>query len=190
MRSFIAIPIPEDVQNQLQTRIDEIKKLPWAKSINWYPPQNYHVTLQFLGGHLNPEKVQAVQNTMHEWFSEGMSHFEAELRTIHPFPSHTKPHTLAILLEKTILLQYLVREIENHIKPLGFTPSKQSFRPHISLGHIPKSLEPSSINLPEHLSMIENCWLTVDKITLFESQLNPNAPPSYRPLHSCLLEYY
>lgn len=189
MRSFIAIPLNESCRKQLQEKVKLLKKLPWADDIRWFPAENYHLTLQFLGGKLEPSKVQQVIDSMDHWFSEGMTHFEAEIRKIKLFPSSKSAHTIVASLDATIMMQYLVREIEDHIKPLGLSRSKQAFRPHISLGRIGKQAELDKLDIPTEIAECEDIWLNVDTITLYQSQLTEQAP-IYTALKSHYLEYY
>jgi len=189
MRCFIALPVDPKTQDNLEQKVNQLKSLPWSKSIRWYPPENYHLTLMFLGGHIPLDKIQAVSDNMHQWFSEGMSFFEAELLKIQPFPSKQNPQNLVVSLDSTLLMQYLVREIEDHVKQLGFTRSKQAFRPHISLGKITKPFHAEDLTIPDDIKYFENELLTVDRLTLFESQISGNFP-IYRPLQTKLLERY
>lgn len=187
MRAFLAIPIDPRTTQQLNALVAQLKQTDWGERIVWFPPQNYHLTLHFLGGKVEAERVRAVADSMQNWFAEGMSYFEAEIRKIEAFPSALRAHTLIAKVETTLMLQYLLREIEEQIKPLGFTASQQAFRPHISLGRIPLDLNP--INVPSTFKHLDNIWLNVDRITLYQSELTDDSP-IYTPLTECLLETY
>lgn len=189
MRSFIALPVDPITTHILQQRVEQLKTLPWSNSIRWYPAENYHLTLMFLGGHLHPETVKAVSDSMKNWFAEGMSFFEAELMEVQAFPSRQKPHTLIVSLDATLMMQYLVREIEDQVKPLGLTRNKQAFRPHISLGKISSGLNPEELVIPQQMKSFNTELLTVDRLTLFESHLTDNFPV-YSPLQTKFLERY
>ncbi|MEA3406038.1 MAG: RNA 2',3'-cyclic phosphodiesterase [Pseudomonadota bacterium] len=189
MRSFIALPVDSQTKATLEQKVNQLKSLPWSQSIRWYPPNNYHLTLMFLGGHLHPETVQAVKNSMKNWFAEGMSFFEAELIEIQAFPNRQKPKALVVSLDATLLMQYLVREIEDHVKPLGLTRSKQAFRPHISLGKISTTLQPEKLVIPQKIKSFPHERLTVDRLTLFESTMTDSFP-IYTPLQTIFLERY
>ncbi|MDG6773096.1 RNA 2',3'-cyclic phosphodiesterase [Thiomicrorhabdus sp. ZW0627] len=189
MRAFIAIPIDHTTTQQLTKITERLKNTEWGKEIIWFPPENYHLTLHFLGGKLDPEKVHIICNAMSGWFAEGMSYFEAEIQKIRLFPSEIHPHTIVASLDATILLQYLVREIQDQLKPYGLSKAKQAFRPHISLGRIPKKMELESIHLSEEFRRLEDIWLTVDRLTLYQSQLTDHSP-IYTPLQTLELERY
>ncbi len=189
MRSFIALPIDPKTALYLEKVSQTLQQQPWADSVRWFPKENFHLTLQFIGSKVRNEKIEQIIRSMDDWFAEGMSFFEAEIRKIQLFPSPSQPHTIVASLDTTLLLQYLVREIEDHLKPIGLERSKQSFRPHISLGRIKTHADLSVIHLPDSFSHIENRWLTVDRLTLYKSQLTEQSP-IYTPLKTIYLERY
>jgi len=189
MRCFIALPIDQHTSSALEKLSQQLQTLPWAKNIRWFPKENYHLTLQFIGSKVDPHKVQAIIQSMDNWFAEGMTFFEAEIRRIQNFPNPRSPHTIVASLDATIIMQYLVREIEDHLKPMGLERNKQAFRPHISLGKIKPKANTDNLYIPDEIAQPENIWLTVDTITLYQSQLTDHSP-IYTPLKSIHLERY
>ncbi len=189
MRSFIAIPVDKQATEALKTYVEILKKTFGKESVRWIPEQNYHLTLHFLGDGIDETTIENIINSMSNWFSEGMSFFEAEILKIQLFPSSNKPHTIVAALDATIMMQYLVREIEDHLKPLGFKKSRQVFRPHISLGRITKQADSKQLLIPKELEQIEDLWLEVDTITLYESKLT-GTQPTYSTINSITLERY
>lgn len=189
MRAFIAIPIDPQTTQCLDRYVQTLKSTQWGQEIIWFPASNYHLTLQFLGGKLEPQKVADIGASMQAWFAEGMSFFEADINGIRLFPSARVPQMIVASLQNTLLLQYLVAEIAQQLKPFGLNRPKQAFRPHISLGKIPKTVKPESLRIPTDLQKIEDTTLTVDQLTLYQSELT-NGFPLYTPLQSKLLERY
>lgn len=188
MRCFFAIPIDPITQNGLDKKVAQLQCLEWAQEINWIPTENRHLTLRFLGAKIPEEKVFSITQSMNNWFKEGMSYFDAEILNIQPFPCEQNPHTIVAALDATLPLQSLVREIEDHVRPLGFTKSKQAFRPHISLGLLHKSTDLKNIHMSKEIANCDNLLLKVEQITLYQSQLSNNKPPLYTELKSCYLE--
>lgn len=189
MRSFIAIPIDKQTTKALKSHVEILKKTFHHHSIRWVPEQNYHLTLYFLGNDLQESQLEHIKNSMQNWFSEGMSFFEAEIINIKLFPNSNNPHTVVASLDSTIMMQYLVREIEDHLKPLGIQKAKHAFRPHISLGRLTKEACVEHIEIPAAQQTIEDLWLEVDTLTLYQSQLS-QPDPIYTPIHSIKLERY
>ena len=189
MRAFIAIPIDQNTTRILNDHVKTLKNTDWGKEIIWFPETNYHLTLQFLGSKLDPQKISDIAASMQNWFAEGMSFFDAEIRGIQLFPNNRLPHTIIASLQNTLLLQSLVREIEEQLKPFGVNRSKQAFRPHISLGRIPKTVQPESILIPADLQNLYDITLTVDQLILYQSELTSRFP-CYTALQTKLLERY
>ncbi len=189
MRAFIATPIDQHTTQLLDRRVQTLKSTAWGKQIIWFPACNYHLTLQFLGGKLEPQKVAEIAASMPTWLAEGMRFFEAEIKGIRLFPSQRMPHTIVASLQNTLLLQCLVREIEEQLKPFGLNRSKQAFRPQISLGKIPKTVHAETITLPSDLQNYHDLRLTVDQLKLYKSELT-NSFPCYSVLQTKLLERY
>lgn len=189
MRCFLAIPVNSSLADALEARVQELQQESWASSVHWFPKRNYHLTLQFLGGHLETDKVEQVIKSMDDWFSEGMSFFEADIKKVQLFPDLKKPHTIVASFDATLMLQYLVREIEEHMKMIGLERSKMVFRPHISLGRIKAKSDHSAIHIPTQLAETDALQLMVDRITLYESELTDDFP-IYHDLKTIFLERY
>ena len=189
MRLFLAIPIEPATQERLLNKVRELQGHSWSKDIKWIPAENYHLTLHFLGGSLNDTQKNKIITSMSHWFSEGMSAFDIEIKSIQLFPSKLHPHLITASLDSNIMMQCLVREIEEQLKPLGFNPTKQAFRPHITLGKILPTADLSFLIQNSPLIKLNDFTLKVNKITLFESTIS-QPYPTYTPLSEILLECY
>ena len=193
MRAFIGIPVDETLTQQLQTWVKQVADTDWGQQVCWIPPQNYHLTLRFLGAKVAPQKLEQLQQTMAEWFAEGMSAFEADVMRIQRFPEADQGRFIVATLDTTLLLQCLLDEIQLQLKPLGFSKPQQRFRAHITLGRLPKVNELkldqlSSVSLRLEVPL-EDHWLQVEQLNLYQSTLTDNFP-KYELLASKPLETY
>lgn len=188
MRAFIALPIDLHTTRQLQDRVALLQQTDWGQQLIWFPPENYHLTLQFLGGKLDPARVQALVNAMPKWFTEpppeAMRAFHAAIGQIEAFPERQHAHTLIATVPPCNALNNLRHAIETQTRGFGFTPAQQTFRPHISLGRIPKHLNP--LHLPHALTQLDAMQLEVNRIILYQSELTDSSP-LYTPLAQCHL---
>lgn len=189
MRAFIALPIDSRTTRQLQNRVALLQQTDWGQPLIWFPPENYHLTLQFLGGKLDPARVQAVADAMPNWFTDTMqapiSGFHASIGGLEAFPDIQHAHTLIATVQPCDALNNLLRAVEAQTRAFGFTPAKQTFRPHISLGRIPKYLNP--LRLPHTLKHLDAMQLDVNRIILYQSELTDTSPV-YTPLAQCRLK--
>lgn len=187
MRVFIAIPLDSACRDALQQQVKQLHASLSDEFIRWTPPENYHLTVKFLED-ITAEQVQAIEASMGNWFEEGMSCFEADVLQLQAFPHAQKGPYLVAGLDSTLLLQYIAREVEDQLKPLGFGKSKQAFRPHITLGKF-QSEQAAQAFEPQPL---EDIWLQVEQLQLMQSILPIGASvfPQYKSLASHQLETY
>jgi len=185
MRLFLAIPVDAACSEQLKTRLSAFQTRPEMAAMKWTPSPNWHLTLSFLG-EVSEADYQAIRESMSDWFAEGMSYFDADLLTLSGFPNPKTGPFWAAKLDATLMMQSLVREIDDHLRPLGFAKRKHAFRPHITLG----KWKGASDDFPTIDEPLEPIQLRVDRLNLYQSVLTPSSPPEYRLLNSLPLETY
>lgn len=192
MRLFIAVPVSEQTIEWLKGIIAQIQsELPEdvKKQIRWIPPENYHMTLYFLGGNVPEVQLPAIQQALSTCFSEGMSAFEAEVESIGCFPSPQQAKHIVARLSNTILLQYLQDEVVQNLKPLGFKKPKHRFIPHITLSHLNPVWETCDINMD--LTQEETpLFVPIEQVCLYQSLSQPPAWVRYQALKCLSLETY
>ncbi|HKA63803.1 MAG TPA: 2'-5' RNA ligase family protein, partial [Methylomirabilota bacterium] len=57
IRSFVAILLPDDLRESIAATIEMLR--PLGTAVAWVPPQNLHVTLQFLGNQTEDRLAEA-----------------------------------------------------------------------------------------------------------------------------------
>lgn len=183
MRNFLAIPIDRNTQARLKKGVETLQQYRWANDIVWFPPENYHITLHFLGSAVLATKIRQVCHRMNEWFNGDIEAFSLTIKGLELFPSTLKAHSLVALIENSPELRHLVDQVEQQLNALGFCRSQQTFIPHITLGRIPRTQDLQKIHIPSDLALNFELALPVNKITLFQSQLTEHSP-IYTPLQS------
>ncbi|MBF6056786.1 MULTISPECIES: RNA 2',3'-cyclic phosphodiesterase [Thiomicrorhabdus] len=180
MRSFIAIPIDAACSRMLEGVQQKLQEQHGAEQVVWFLPENFHLTLHFLGANVPEEKIEQVIQAMDSWFANGFPCFEVELDRVELFPSGPYPHTIVVSVQNNTQLQRLFSSLEAYLATLGLEGKKRDFLPHISLGRIKVRCKQPSMHIPEQLAVIKMPML-VDRITLFESELTLREP-IYTPL--------
>jgi len=186
MKTFIALPIDNKVTKLIKNKVDMLKNQTWSNHINWYIPDNFHITLQFLGGKLDDKKVLHVLSSMDFWLDSTFDKFNVKIESIQLFPDNEQPHTIVASIEKNKKLEYLVEQITKCTKSIGLEKAKLTFKPHISLGRIKCQSMIKDIEIPNFLKNFNTISLTVNKITLFES-IQTHQAPIYKELKSIYL---
>lgn len=184
MRLFFAIPVDAACRQQLKATLAFLQTHPQFAQMQWTPAENWHLTLSFLG-EVSEADEHAIRQSMSDWFAEGMSYFEADVLRLGGFPNPKTGSFWVAKLDATLMLQSLVREIDDHLRPLGFGKRKHAFRPHITLG----KWDGASEDFPTIDAPLEPISLRVDRLNLYQSVMTQPAP-TYRLLHSLLLETY
>ena len=127
MRAFIAVPLTEEIRASLTPVIDELGK---AKGIRTVPPENLHLTLNFLGeireAELGPlcEKLKAA--------AEKTASFSLSVSGVGAFGKDRRPNVLWVGIDKNAALTKLAYDV----KAASGTEDGKRFSPHLTVGRI------------------------------------------------------
>lgn len=183
-RAFIGAPIPKDIQDKIIELIQPLKEINGLEMLRWQPPENWHITLRFLGD-INEEQCEplmaAIQSSIAN--TEALSLNFSSLKL---FPSPKNSIALILQPEHVVDLTVLAIKIDKATKSLGFESEKRAFKPHLTLAKIDrKKHEPIEINV--ETIKIPNLNFTVDQVHLYQSELTEEGS-RYTALHTILLK--
>ncbi|PYE48466.1 RNA 2',3'-cyclic phosphodiesterase [Paenibacillus barcinonensis] len=139
-RLFIAVRLPEDIQQFLQMQVQPIRnKLDFRK---WTDHRDYHITLQFLGDTLMSDvgHLRAALRTVAAEFNA----FALRLDTWGTFGLEHSPKVLWRGVSGEVeRLHHLQEAIVQATKELGFEAELRPYRPHVTVarkyvGHLPE----------------------------------------------------
>ena len=183
MRLFIAMPLPQKAEEELEKIIFLLKQK--GGHVKWVAPKNVHLTVRFLGDteeHL-VDDLSALINTMAGKFDPVAS----AIVQLGAFPNLRSPRIIwAGLRGNTEVLAKLAGQVELAVRELRFKKEPKQFKAHLTLGRVRDS---SSLNaLTDYLQdfVPEEIPVTFDCLTLFKSTLTPQGPIYYR-LHEAML---
>lgn len=177
---FFAIKLPKEAKNFLNEWMEAKKhEFPFAK---WVHPEDYHITLAFLG--FAPEDmISAAIQTMPQVLI-GVPPFSLTLHQIGTFGPQKKPRIFWADVEHSTELIQLQKKVYNQALKVGFDLDKKPFRPHITLARKWNSVEEFDPNL---LTDIEGDFsFTVNEIILYETHLDKT--PKYHEFARFSLE--
>lgn len=164
MRLFIAIPLPEEVSERIQSIC---RGLP---DVRWVPPESMHLTLRFLGDDIPRSQLDETADALAGVESPG---FFLRLGTVGRFINPRAPQVLWLGVDEQPELRELRRRIENRLRSVGFAGEKRAFEPHITLARL-KGV--SENRMMEYLNLhadFEVSSFPVEEFALFSSVLRP-----------------
>jgi 2'-5' RNA ligase len=170
MRTFIALPLPQDSLKVLQGVQANLRS--FGAEVRWISIDSVHLTLRFLGeidSSLLPGLSEGVKNA-----ATGHQKFLLYLRGLGAFPDLRSPRVIWCGIEGEVQkLEQLQKDIEKICIAAGFAPEARQFRPHLTLGRVrgKKNLQRLSDYIkigPEFESRIE-----VSQVNIYKSTLTP-----------------
>ena len=130
MRLFIALNMPKKQRTRIHRAARRLREedLP----VRWVEPDNYHVTLKFLGD-VRRENVDVVEGVL-STIASATRAFETELGGFGAFPTIRRPRVIWLGVHATPELRCLKQDLEWGLGDVGFTAETRAFHPHVTLG--------------------------------------------------------
>lgn len=149
MRCFIGIPLPfEPLQAKIRTHVTSVLQSNLAdshfdaastKAWRWVPPENIHLTLNFLG-ELTDEKVGIIRTCLDKHFTiktpQNRQGITLELTGAGLFPAHGRQTYYVLYIHPNHHLLALQQNLCNLLKNVGIEPDSRAYKPHITLARI------------------------------------------------------
>jgi 2'-5' RNA ligase len=139
MRLFYAVQLSESIRGIAARRIESfpVPHPPWR----WIPPENYHLTLKFLGevdDELLPSLFEAAARA-----ASAAKPFTIAFGVFGAFPSLSRPRVLFYRVEDGAdMLSALALNLESYLEGCGFEPERRPFRAHLTLARIKRPIPP------------------------------------------------
>ncbi|MBI3909965.1 MAG: RNA 2',3'-cyclic phosphodiesterase [Armatimonadetes bacterium] len=171
IRAFIALPVPEALHPAI-IRVQE--SLAGAGDVRWIPPENWHLTLKFLGN-ISEDRLRRLTDLL-EKVSNSCSQFVIELGGIGAFPNLRRPQIVWLgVREGGTAIRELAEAAESAGAQVGFPREKRAFHAHTTLGrvHSPRGLEELARRLEQVPDEPLGSWQARD-LVLMRSTLLPS----------------
>jgi 2'-5' RNA ligase len=174
LRLFIAIPIPEPVRDEIIRIQLELQPLVPHAAARWTRPDQFHLTLRFLGDVpvAGLEKLKESVNAV----CRSAQPLQLRAEDVGFFPNPQSPRVIWVgIFDKEGLLVDLQKRIETAVRPFTVEPGEKNFSGHATLGRL-KNLKPPDIRkLAAHAQMVKDRtfgeW-TADEIEIIRSELS------------------
>lgn len=182
MRLFIALWPPAPWRCALAPVTEELRSRTPRGSTRFVAPDQWHVTLRFLGDVTDaPGRLAQLEEALRRSIAACRS-FTLALAGLGCFPSLTRPRVLwAGVSGDTEQLQILQHRVAEATHPFAVSPLEPDFHPHVTLARFREVRRSEAADLAHALKAAApqavEPWL-VDEVHLMESQLR-NEGASY-----------
>ncbi|MFB6248775.1 MAG: RNA 2',3'-cyclic phosphodiesterase [Salinibacter sp.] len=165
MRLFTALDPPDALRTQA-ARL----RAPGALDARWSSPDQYHVTLRFLG-EVDPDRAARYTAALGR---VGGPPPECRPYGLDVLPSRRHPSVLILGLDRTDTLLALYESVSTHLEAEGLDPEERRYRPHVTLARLGDvSAEAVHRFLDRHEAGALPSFRP-DHFHLYESTLTPN----------------
>lgn len=172
MRLFIGLELPKKQKARIFRAARPLRdeELP----VRWVPPENFHVTLKFLGD-VRRDRVQAIEGAL-ERVAGSTAAFSTRIGGFGAFPSVRRPKVIWVGVEATPELRCLKQDLEWTLSEIGFEVETRAFHPHVTLG---RAREDGGAGVFRGLDacfaeLVLEGDLRVHTVDLMESRLSPD----------------
>lgn len=175
LRLFIAIPIPEPVRDEIIRVQLELQPLVPRAVARWTKPDQFHLTLRFLGG----VPVDGLEQLKESVNAVCLSARPLQMRAegVGFFPNPHSPRVVWVGIgDKEGLLVDLQKRIEAAVRPFTVEPGEKNFSGHVTLGRLKNLKPPDARKMAAHAQTVKDRTLgewTADEIEIIRSELSP-----------------
>jgi 2'-5' RNA ligase len=166
-RLFTGLEVPYDVQMALSLKRGGLH------GARWIDPENYHITLTFIGDVDN----RTANEVGYEL--DRLSHsdaFEVRLSTLGTFGGDT-PRALYAGVENNVALQRLQAAHERVLRRVGVVPDARKFVPHVSLARLRGTAAVEVADYIHHMGHFQSLEFAVGQFVLFSSKASVGGGP-------------
>ena len=171
IRCFVAIEIPETIQNRLARIQGTLRKQ--IQKASWVKPNNIHLTLKFLGD-VDPDDIQTIGETIERVAIRHRS-FSLRVGGLGAFPNFARPRVLwAGVKVGSERVSALAQDINVALTDCGFSLDTKKFNSHLTLARLKEriDLQPYTSQYRQY-DRIDGAEMNVKTISLIQSQLHP-----------------
>jgi 2'-5' RNA ligase len=126
IRLFVGVDLPDEIRRALQSLNGGV---PGAR---WIPPENYHVTLRFIG-EVDEGSAEDIDDALSTVRARA---FVAELRGVGAFGKGRQLHSLWVGVAGQAALSALHDKVDRALVRVGVEPDRRKYMPHVTLARL------------------------------------------------------
>ncbi|MCE5200123.1 MAG: RNA 2',3'-cyclic phosphodiesterase [Armatimonadota bacterium] len=136
IRTFVAVLIDEELRQNIAEVQSRVKKL--APDVKWVAPENFHVTLKFLGD-VEEDALSQVFTAVEE-AARRCSPFDLSMSGLGAFPNPSRARVVwAGISDGRDKVSDLASKVDESLSKLGFGKEDKPFKAHITIGRVKDS---------------------------------------------------
>lgn len=161
MRLFVALELPSSLRTRLSWMSGGLH------GARWVPPENYHVTLRFIGEVPN-WRAEEIDDALAGLRAPG---FGLQLSGVGTYQKGGKVLSLWIGVDRNPALDHLQTKIETALQRAGLEPERRRFSPHVTLARVEGVPEFKVAEWLGGRNLFRSETVPVEHFTLFRSRL-------------------
>jgi len=170
MRCFIAILLPDSVRSQIGELQEDLRRS--GLKLKWVPPENIHLTLQFLG-EISEEQAKQVGAILENACAQTNA-FELTAEGIGQFPPKGRPRVVWVGLSgETEPLMDLDRRIREALRQKQIPFDDKPFHPHLTIARVEQGFR-GPLRTSEAARQFHAGIIRADAVNLMKSDLRPS----------------
>lgn len=162
MRLFVALDLPWELRQRVAMLAGA--GIPGAR---WVPPENYHLTLRFIG-EMPGFRAEEIDQALAGLKARG---FALTLAGVGTFHKGGRNVSLWVGAERNPSLDLLQSKIETALQRCGLEPERRRFTPHITLARLDNAPEAKLAAFVQANNLFRAEPVPVEHFTLFSSRL-------------------
>ena len=178
-RLFVALEPTEAVRRRISAAVAALRRAGGraASDVRWLPPENVHLTLQFLGA-VPHARVAGVTAAVAACAAAAAGPLSLEVRGAGGFPNARRARVVWLGLAGDVAaLAALVQDLGRRLAPLGFAPEERAFSPHLTVGRAREARgSPGLAGALAEVAQEDGIAWRAGELVLFESHLSPKGP--------------
>lgn len=174
IRTFLAVLIDEDLRQKIFDAQNCVRKC--ASNVKWVEPDNFHITLKFLGD-VAEEQIPEISAVITETV-KSVPAFDLSFKGLGAFPRPERARVVWVGIEQgREQLIDMAKALEKSLAALGFDKEDKPFKAHVTIGRV-RDNKPTA-GLARGLAEIETPDLgtqRVECVSVMQSELLREGP--------------